>query len=211
MGLLNKLGVITVIFIMFLPAALAVYGGGQASGSSSSSSSSSGGGGGGGGGSSYCQNECIRGTVDCYGNSVRTCGDFDTDSCSEYQLQPCTSAQLCSTGKCVCKESWSCTEWSDCSNDEETRTCTDLNTCGTTNSQPKTTRTCGEAVQEAETTGDTPPATKESSPSSVTGALTAEFPTKSNWYVLVGIVAAIIAAVVVFIRYQNIHQEDNSK
>lgn len=51
----------------------------------------------------------------------------------------------------TCVENWSCTswsEWSDCEEDEQTRTrtCTDLNECGTTNSKPALVdlRDCGD-------------------------------------------------------------------
>ncbi|MFH1473806.1 MAG: PGF-pre-PGF domain-containing protein [Candidatus Aenigmatarchaeota archaeon] len=43
----------------------------------------------------------------------------------------------------ACSESWSCTEWSECSNTTQTRTCTDSNSCGTTASKPTETQECG--------------------------------------------------------------------
>ncbi|OGI12568.1 hypothetical protein A3K64_01535 [Candidatus Micrarchaeota archaeon RBG_16_36_9] len=44
----------------------------------------------------------------------------------------------------VCTESWSCTEWSACSNSVQTRTCTDSSNCGTTASKPSETQSCTE-------------------------------------------------------------------
>ncbi|MFA5135201.1 MAG: hypothetical protein WC505_05480 [Patescibacteria group bacterium] len=42
----------------------------------------------------------------------------------------------------TCLESWSCTEWAACSGGTSTRTCTDLNSCGTTNDKPAETAAC---------------------------------------------------------------------
>jgi len=41
-----------------------------------------------------------------------------------------------------CKEKWECTEWSDCIEGEQTRTCDDLNECGTEEHRPKEERKC---------------------------------------------------------------------
>ncbi|MBI3956493.1 MAG: fibronectin type III domain-containing protein [Candidatus Kerfeldbacteria bacterium] len=42
----------------------------------------------------------------------------------------------------TCTESWVCTPWSECSEGQQTRTCTDLNSCGTTNNRPPLTQAC---------------------------------------------------------------------
>ena len=41
-----------------------------------------------------------------------------------------------------CAENWSCGNWSACTNDTKTRTCTDLNSCGTIINKPNTTQSC---------------------------------------------------------------------
>ena len=41
-----------------------------------------------------------------------------------------------------CTENWSCTSWGSCMIDGQSRTCTDINNCGTTNNKPLTTQTC---------------------------------------------------------------------
>lgn len=41
-----------------------------------------------------------------------------------------------------CTEQWSCSDWSACSNDQQTRTCTDSNACRTTAQRPALTQTC---------------------------------------------------------------------
>lgn len=42
----------------------------------------------------------------------------------------------------ACVENWQCTVWSNCSNNIQTRTCTDLNNCSTTLNKPATSRSC---------------------------------------------------------------------
>ncbi|MBN2203304.1 MAG: PGF-pre-PGF domain-containing protein [Candidatus Aenigmarchaeota archaeon] len=42
----------------------------------------------------------------------------------------------------VCIESWSCTDWSECAADVQTRTCTDSNSCGTTSDKPAESQAC---------------------------------------------------------------------
>lgn len=41
-----------------------------------------------------------------------------------------------------CTESWSCGNWSSCVGGTQTRTCSDTNACGTTNSKPATSQSC---------------------------------------------------------------------
>jgi PGF-pre-PGF domain-containing protein len=42
----------------------------------------------------------------------------------------------------TCTENWSCTTWSVCANNKQTRTCTDANNCGTTTNKPVESKTC---------------------------------------------------------------------
>jgi hypothetical protein len=42
-----------------------------------------------------------------------------------------------------CIEDWSCTEWTDCFEDQRTRECTDLDSCGTENNKPVEVENCG--------------------------------------------------------------------
>lgn len=41
-----------------------------------------------------------------------------------------------------CVENWTCTSWSTCANDTQTRTCTDKTSCGTTTDKPSIRQTC---------------------------------------------------------------------
>ncbi len=43
----------------------------------------------------------------------------------------------------ACVESWSCTDWSECVNQIQKRTCTDSNECGTTANKPAISQACG--------------------------------------------------------------------
>jgi hypothetical protein len=47
-----------------------------------------------------------------------------------------------STNSYICSEDWQCGEWSDCKNGIQTRTCTDSNSCGTSNGKPSTEQQC---------------------------------------------------------------------
>lgn len=55
----------------------------------------------------------------------------------------------------ACTEDWDCTSWSECVNDEQTRTCTDLNDCGTIENKPIILRDCETQEQEENTTTTT--------------------------------------------------------
>ncbi len=49
----------------------------------------------------------------------------------------------------ICTTNWFCTNWSACANGVQTKTCTDLNNCGTTNGKPSTTQSCVGLTQES--------------------------------------------------------------
>lgn len=50
---------------------------------------------------SGCTNECSSGTKQCSGNGYQTCGNYDSDSCTEWSsVANCLSGQTCSEGKC---------------------------------------------------------------------------------------------------------------
>ncbi len=52
------------------------------------------------------------------------------------------SSPLVLTINLTCTESWSCGEWGTCSSGTQTRTCTDVNICGTTTSRPSLSKDC---------------------------------------------------------------------
>jgi hypothetical protein len=85
-----------------------------------SSGGSSGGGGGGGGGG---------------GITSATPTPQTTNNSSSATPQPSSEMP-------ACEEKWSCTEWSRCENGAQTRTCTDLNSCGTDIYEPLKSQPC---------------------------------------------------------------------
>jgi len=48
----------------------------------------------------------------------------------------------------ACTESWTCGDWSACTNSQQTRTCTDANSCGTTAGKPSESQSCTVGQQE---------------------------------------------------------------
>ncbi len=107
-----------------------------------------------------CTNTCSDGkctscTPDCGGHessdpcegvvcppTTETCPDGSTKSCDNECVDgECT---YCDPGcpEEECNESWSCTDWSSCSGGTQTRTCTDSNSCGTTEDKPVESQSC---------------------------------------------------------------------
>ena len=52
------------------------------------------------------------------------------------------------TNSSTCTENWSCTDWTDCADGSQTRTCNDANSCGTTADEPSLSQTCTVACTE---------------------------------------------------------------
>ena len=51
--------------------------------------------------STSCTDECVLNTRICSGNGYQICGNYDSDSCTEYSfVTPCTQNQICSNGIC---------------------------------------------------------------------------------------------------------------
>jgi hypothetical protein len=70
---------------------------------------------------------------------------FDSIILLNYQAQPPQDNQTQNNQTQYppsCEESWSCTEWSSCINNTQTRNCIDINNCNTTLNMPKTSRPC---------------------------------------------------------------------
>jgi len=49
-----------------------------------------------------------------------------------------------------CTENWTCSEWSECENDLQIRTCFDVNNCGTAKNKPSQNQTCPEEICDIE-------------------------------------------------------------
>lgn len=49
-----------------------------------------------------CTNECQSGAKQCSGNGYQTCGNYDSDSCTEWgSVINCSSGKVCSGGSCI--------------------------------------------------------------------------------------------------------------
>ena len=63
-----------------------------------------------------------------------------------YNNPPCEEGYECINNVCVlieeCTESWQCSEWSECVDSQQTRTCIDENECGTTENKPEEIQSC---------------------------------------------------------------------
>ena len=111
-------------------------------------------------GSCGCMANCACAASTCVGS---TCGDGCGGTCSGTLAPNCGSrvcgpvpngcgsscgtclpGKICSDGQCItpCTENWTCGNWGSCVNNQQTRTCTDSNSCGTTNNRPPLTQTC---------------------------------------------------------------------
>lgn len=92
-----------------------------------------------------CQNWVWYDVQACGTNEICSNGQCILSmSCGDGQ---CNNGETCQTcpqdcGQCTCVPYWSCTDWSDCVGGEQTRTCTDLNSCGTTSGKPATLQSC---------------------------------------------------------------------
>jgi PGF-pre-PGF domain-containing protein len=58
-----------------------------------------------------------------------------------------TASIISTGGQPSCTESWTCGTWSSCVSGTQTRTCTDANACGTTNSKPATSQSCQSCIE----------------------------------------------------------------
>ncbi|MDZ4256372.1 MAG: penicillin acylase family protein, partial [archaeon] len=91
----------------------------------------------------FCGDNACQSSEDCFTcpQDCGTCQPFCGDSV-------CDATETCSTcesdcGVCECTENWFCTDWGPCTNGTQTRSCTDLNACGTQVDQPLLSQTCG--------------------------------------------------------------------
>ena len=91
---------------------------------SSESTSTTGGGGGGGGGTTTNATANVTKTTQCTDGI-----DNDNDGLIDLKDPGCESVEDNRELDIVCKQSWNCSEWSDCLNNRQTRICIDANNC----------------------------------------------------------------------------------
>ncbi len=82
-----------------------------------------------------------------------------------------------------CQENYTCNNWTECSNETQTRTCIDQNECGTTEFKPAETRNCtieeSEEENSPQTSSSSPSVTRYSSSPSITTSIKTETKTKT--------------------------------
>ena len=89
----------------------------------------------------YCENSNL-------GTYLREyyCDESSSSSRFNYNWQDVNCAYGCSDGACItqptCTPGWECTDWSECLDSLQTRTCNDLNGCGTLLNKPKESQSC---------------------------------------------------------------------
>lgn len=83
-----------------------------------------------------CKDECVVGEKQCSENGYMTCGNYDSDSCTEWNFTACADDETCKDYRnnrvrceAPCKDEWTCESWSECKNGKRQRICYDANLC----------------------------------------------------------------------------------
>lgn len=88
-----------------------------------------------------CENAmCPDSEITCSDNTSTSCQnecDPLTGNCSECE-PGCVGHEM----NITCEENWNCTEWGPCVNNQQIRTCVDLNSCNTSSSKPPENQKC---------------------------------------------------------------------
>jgi len=102
---------------------------------------------------------CVKGTKTCtagvwgscvgsVGSTTETCNGIDDDCDGETDEGVCTSggsgggSYSTTTGGSACTPNWSCTEWSVCINNTQTRACKEINNCNIQTGKPSESQDC---------------------------------------------------------------------
>ncbi len=92
-----------------------------------------------------------------FSQKLTTCTDANSDGIcdSSYNLDGLNYDYLPLILTAACTESWGCTDWGTCSGGTWTRTCTDLNSCGTTATKPAVSQSCTSGGSSGSSSGTT--------------------------------------------------------
>lgn len=116
---------------------------------------------------------------------------------------------VCEEGRCVgsaaetnetttvtnetCIENWECTEWTNCTNSQQTRTCEDLNSCNTIVEKPEETRACSESSTQPTAQPSTQPAAP-STPQQQTQSSASKY----KYWIIGGVIALLVVLYFIF-------------
>jgi len=75
------------------------------------------------------------------------CNGCSKPSCQARFVSFCPNSGIPTCVQNTCQSNWSCTQWSQCVNSQQTRICTDLNLCGTNNDKPNEIQVCQDDTQ----------------------------------------------------------------
>ena len=93
----------------------------------------------------YCENGYYaEETINCSDGCLKSTTEYGVVHGIYFYNTGCNP--LTSLTSCI--EEWTCTSWSTCPNNQQTRTCIDSNNCGTTDNKPKITKSCDETCVE---------------------------------------------------------------
>ena len=134
--------------------------------------------------------------------------DNDNDGLTDWPADPgCENRYDNNERDELCIESWSCSLWYECVNNQQARTCVDINSCGTTKLKPAEKRICIEKIPENIT--KIPTIIPEINAGKVTGKTIEIFPYKvlNPYYIIPTILLLIILIAIVSLRKTNLSKK----
>ncbi len=142
-------------------------------------------------------------------NPKWSCGTWNYCNASLEQSRNCNDLNKCEKNKLEvqacdeCVESWVCSLWSDCKNDEQERTCVEEHYCGTDEQKPYLVKSCGVEIvagpQPSQITNQLPPQqpveAQTAHPATEPFSFK-EFWDKYNLYILIGAIALVLILII---------------
>ncbi len=151
-----------------------------------------------------CWNDCGTSTVNCDSLDLSaTGGEQPSPQPSPgggggggggglYTPSTTTEEEEEETTEQVCQERWTCSEWGECENGIQRRTCTDQNDCGTKNNEPFLSQPCTTVGEEEEVTPEGEEGILGGPAGFFLGIST------TNW-IIGGVIGVIVAALIIFL------------
>ena len=133
-----------------------------------------------------CKSNCVYNTSNCVKNTVPTTPTSSSGGGSS------------GGGSSLCIENWDCTDWDVCKEGKQTRTCNDINNCGTTILKPSLERECSVEGQEGEAGIGLETQESQSFFSKITGAVIGGGVTSIVSLIFIAVV--LIVAIILYIK-----------